>query len=213
MPTGVPGGWGERGRWAGPLESLSVALRPGRRQGTGSLVEIAVPVAVQDANVPVTVQVAVEDAEVPVTVHVAIADAGIGVAVHVAIADAGIGVAVQIAIEGAGIGVAVEVTVEGAGIEVAVAVAVALPLTKPTLPLPLPLPLPMENAKACELTTPERMAAQIIAFTLDMENSFKTKNRRGVSVRRSYACSRRPLAASCLFGCSLPMRECPKGLG
>ena len=63
---------------AGPARSefLSVAFRPGRRPATGSAVEVAVPVAVQDADVPVTVQVAVEDAEVAVTVQVAVADAG-----------------------------------------------------------------------------------------------------------------------------------------
>jgi hypothetical protein len=51
----------------------------------------------------------------------------------------------------------------------------ALPLPIPTLPLPLPLPLPTENAKACELTKPVSRAAQIIVFTLDMENSSKIK--------------------------------------
>src|SRR6185436_19324849 len=51
--------------------------------------------------------------------------------------------------------------------------AFPLPLPIPTLPLPLPLPLPMENAKACELTKPVSRAAQIIVFTLDMENSSK----------------------------------------
>lgn len=92
-------------------------------------------------------------------------------------------------------------------VEVAVQVAVgvpqlALPLPEPMLPLPLPLPA----AKACELARAEIRAAQMIAVTLDMENSLLEPSEVDaptIDATREWF-SQTGVAPSCPLDCGLP---------
>ena len=146
--------------------------------------------------VGVTIQVAVENTDIGVSVEVAVAESEVEVTVGVAIEHTGIAVAVGVAVEDADVAVTVRLPLK----KPVLALPLPLPFAIPTLPLPLPLPLPTEIAKACELTNPERSAAQMIAFTLNMINSSKTKFDALTSARRVICFFARSIAASCPFG-------------
>src|SRR5689334_2567844 len=73
-----------------------VARRSQRRQHLSTLVvEVAVPIAVEGAEVAVAVGIAVSEAEVAVAVQVAVGETEVGIAVPVAVGDAGVEVAVE----------------------------------------------------------------------------------------------------------------------
>ena len=157
LPNGRPGARGNVGAGPARSEFPSVAFRPGRRQATGSLVEIAVPVAVQDPHVPDAVQVAVEDADVPVAVPVAIDQAKkLGLPLALPLPTPEFRLPLTLPLPAPKLALPLRLPLRKPVLKLplrlplktpVLALPLPLPLPKPTLPLPLPFPLPMEKCE------------------------------------------------------------------